>query len=207
MSGIVAQNINRQSGLIKAPAGGGSWTFIKKLTASSSATLDFVNGTSDVVLDSTYKEYIFYFTSIHPASVAQLTFNGSVDTGSNYNVTKTSNVFNPYHNEDGTSGSVGYRTAWDLAQSTSDQIIVQELGNYADESASGYLRLYNPASTTFVKHYIGVTNYYQNFGKTGTFGVHYVGYCNTTSAVDAVRFQMSSGNIDAGSIFLHGLTT
>ena len=43
---------------------GGSMTFIKKLTASGSANLTFVNGSSDVVFDSTYKEYIFTFKNI-----------------------------------------------------------------------------------------------------------------------------------------------
>ena len=46
----------------------GSMTFIKKLTASSSATLSFVDGASSVVLDNTYKEYVFTFKDIHPAS-------------------------------------------------------------------------------------------------------------------------------------------
>ena len=177
---------------------------IKTLTASSSANLTFVHGTSSVVLDGTYPIYVFKYINIHPASIAQLTVNFR-DGGSSYDATKTTTAFNPYHNEDGTDGSVSYRAAWDLAQSNSAQIIAQELGNGNDESASGYLHLFNPSSTTFVKNFTGVTNYYQNFGKTGSFGVHYSGYCNTTTAIDGVQFAMSSGNIDSGTIKLYGI--
>ena len=46
----------------------GSLTLIKTLTASSDDTLEFVDGTSSVVLDSTYKEYLFIFNDIHPSS-------------------------------------------------------------------------------------------------------------------------------------------
>ena len=192
------------AGALDSGVATGATTLIKTLTASSDGTLDFVHGTSNVVLDGTYKEYIFKYIDIHPASIAQLTVNFR-DGGSNFDATKTTTAINPYHNEDGTDGSVSYRAAWDLAQSTSDQIIAQELGNGNDECASGYLHLFDPSNTTFVKHFIGVTNYYQNFGKTGSFGIHYAGYCNTTTAIDGVRFKMSSGNIDAGTIKMFGV--
>ena len=183
-----------------ANASGGTLTLLSTQTASSSATISFTTG-----LDSTYDEYVFKFINIHPANVAQLTFNLSTDGGSNYNVTKTTTAFNPHHNEDGTDGALDYRTAWDLAQSTSFQIMAQELGNGNDESASGILTLFNPSSTTYVKHFLGITEYYQNFGNTGAFQVYYAGYGNTTSAVNAVRFQMSSGNIDDGIFKLYGV--
>jgi len=178
---------------------GGNLTLLSTVTASSSDNLDF---TSDI--DSTYKEYIFKYIDIHPASVAQLTVNFR-DGGSNFDATKTSTAFNPYHLEDDSVAALSYREAWDLAQSTSDQIIAQELGNGNDESANGYLHLFNPSSTTFVKHFIGVTTYYQQFGGTGPFQVYYAGYCNTTTAIDGVRFKMSSGNIDAGTIKMYGV--
>ena len=93
-----------------------------------------------------------------------------------------------------------------IQQGAGDQIIAQELGNGAHESASGYLHLFNPSSTTFVKHYMGLTEYYQNFGNTGPFQVYYAGYCNVTAAIDGVIFKMSSGNIDSGTIKLYGIT-
>ena len=175
-------------------------TLISSQTASASASISFTTG-----INSTYKAYKFVYVNMHPASVAQLTFNLSTDGGSNYNVTKTTTAFNPHHNEDGSDGGLDYRTAWDLAQSTSFQIMAQELGNGNDESASGSLTLFNPSSTTYVKHFIGITEYYQNFGNTGAFQVYYAGYANTTSAVNAIQFKMSSGNLDAGTIYMYGI--
>tara|TARA_B110000285_G_scaffold187980_1_gene213968 strand:+ start:40 stop:657 length:618 start_codon:yes stop_codon:yes gene_type:complete len=183
----------------------GDMILIKTLTASSSANLTFVHGTSSVVLDGTYKSYVFKYINIHPASVAQLTVNFR-DGGTAYDATKTTTAFNPYHNESDDGAGMIYREAWDLAQGTGFQNIAQELGNGNDESASGYLCLYDPANTTFVKHFVGITNYYQAFGQTGSFGVHYAGYCNVTAAIDGVQFKMSSGNIDSGTIKLYGIT-
>jgi len=206
MSGIIAQNTLDNSGLIKAPAGGGAWNFIKKLTASASGDLSFVDGTSDVVLDSTYKEYLFTFNNIHPATDDVLfSVNFSADTGSNYNVTKTTTYVYTEHGENDAGGAVNYNAGRDLAQSTGVQTLMSDVGADADQSLSGELFLFNPSSTTFVKHFIsrntsGIKNDYN-------LGTHVAGYANTTSAVDAVQFKMSSGNIDLGDICLYGLTT
>jgi hypothetical protein len=181
----------------------GSMVFIKKLTASSSATLSFVDGSSSVVLDNTYKEYVFTFNNIHPATNgASLTFNGSSDTGSNYNVTKTTTVFRAYHEQSGASSALGYRTSDDLAQSTNFQILNFEINNDNDSSGVGELKLFNPSSTTFVKHFIQTGNCVQS---TYTRNDFVAGYFNTTSVIDAVQFKMSSGNIDSGDICLYGI--
>ena len=182
----------------------GSMTFIKKLTASSSANLSFVDGSSDVVLDNTYKEYLFTFNNIHPATNNQeFTFQGSTDSGSSYGVTMTSTFFQAYHAENGSATSLAYNTNKDLAQSTSFQPIADTTGNGDDESASGFLHLFNPSSTTFVKHFISVDNHYYN----GTYSIndYASGYFNTTSAIDAIQFKMASGNMDAGDICLYGI--
>jgi hypothetical protein len=188
---------------LEATLGGGSMTFIKKLTASSSGTLSFVDGSSDVVLDNTYKEYLFLFTNIHPATDdATLQFNLSVDTGSNYNVTKTTTAFGAAHGENDSSGSLSYDTGLDLTQSTNFQGL--NLGSSDNDHAiSGTLNLFNPSSTTFVKHFIAVssTTNYDNLNLVK----HIAGYGNTTSAVDGVQFKYSSGNIDAGTITLYGI--
>ena len=181
----------------------GSMTFIKKLTASGSGTLSFVDGASGVVLDDTYKEYVFTFNNMHPATnSASLTFNGSSDTGSNYNVTKTTTVFRAYHEQSGASSALGYRTSDDLAQSTNFQILNFEINNDNDSSGVGELKLFNPSSTTFVKHFIHTGNSVQS---TYTRNDFVAGYFNTTSAVNSIRFQMSSGNIDSGDICLYGI--
>ena len=202
---IAGKGIGFDSGAddLEASFNGGSIVFIKKLTASSSSTLSFVNGSSDVVLDSTYKEYLFLFTNIHPATDdATLQFNLSVDTGSNYNVTKTTTAFGAAHGENDSSGSLSYDTGLDLAQSTNFQGL--NLGSSDNDHAiSGTLNLFNPSSTTFVKHFIAVssTTNYDNLNLVK----HIAGYGNTTSAVDGVQFKYSSGNIDAGTITLYGI--
>ena len=182
----------------------GSMVFIKKLTASSSATLSFVNGTSDVVLDSTYKEYLFTFKDIHPSSDdTEFKFNMSADTGSNYNVTKTSTLFKGYHQESDGDAALVYDTSRDLAQSTAHQVLANGVGNGNDETSAGYLHLFNPSSTTFVKHFTSVFNIYNSASTTVNNFI--AGYGNTTSAVDAIQFKMDSGNIDAGDICLYGI--
>jgi len=207
MSGIIAQNTLDNSGLIKSPEGGGAWTFIKKLTADDSGTtLSFVDGSSDVTLDTTYKEYIFYFVNIQPATdAATFGFNGSIDTGSNYNVAKTSSGFRAFHNEGGSSTSLAYDATYDEAQGTGVNALTYNIGNDADSSASGYLHLFDPGSPTFIKHWTARVQFHHSadYSIDGFIG----GYFNTTSAVDAIQFSMDSGNIKAGSIFLHGLTT
>ena len=176
----------------------GSLVFLSKQTASSSASISFTSG-----IDSTYKEYIFYFKSIHPQnSVFGFGFNGSIDSGSNYNVTKTTTFFSAYHNENGTSGTLEYSTSADLAQSTDFQRLTGTVSNDNDQAFSGYLHLFNPSDTTFVKHFISNVNYaYSGGGES----VRVAGYFNTTSAINAVQFKMNTGNIDSGDILLYGV--
>ena len=182
----------------------GSMVFIKKLTASSSGTLSFVNGASSVVLDNTYKEYLFTFNNIHPATDnADIMINFSIDSGSNYNVAKTSTHFRALHNEAGNATSLAYDNSSDMAQGTGDQILMRPIGADNDQASSGYLHLFNPSSTTFVKHFMSITSNAEN---TNYASQRYAaGYANTTSAVDAVIFRMASGNIDAGDICLYGI--
>ena len=184
----------------------GDMIFIKKLTASSSATLSFVDGTSSVVLDSTYKEYLFTFNNIHAASdQVHFQFNMSVDGGSNYNVTKTTTAFRAGNYENDSSTAFSYLTSADLAQGTGFQNLEEgaSMGNDNDQCLGGSLHLFNPSSTTFVKHFIARTNnaHWIDVSTDGFFA----GYGNTTSAVDAIQFKMSSGNIDAGDICLYGI--
>ena len=181
----------------------GEMRFIKKQTASSSATISFVDGSSDVVLDDTYKEYLFTFNNIHPATDnASFSVNFSIDGGSNYNVTKTTTYFRAIHWENDTT-AFGYDTGGDLAQSTDFQNIITVIGADNDQSGTGYMHLFNPSSTTFVKHFI--VNAQKAHYLDISVNEFYAGYGNTTSAVDAVQFKMSSGNIDAGDICLYGI--
>lgn len=177
----------------------GSLTHISTATASSSASIEFTSG-----IDSTYKEYVFYFVNIHPATDGTVfEFNMSTDGGSNYNVTKTSTFFRAYHQEDDGGADVGYDGGDDLAQSTNFQRLHSPIGNGADESGSGYLRIFNPSSNVFVKHFISNNNYYHSSNLT--INSYIAGYGNTTSSIDAVKFQMNTGNIDSGQILLFGV--
>ena len=208
MSGIIAQNTLDNSGLIKAPAGGGAWNFISKQTASSDSTIDFTSG-----IDSTYKEYIFTFNNIHPSEDDKhFTFQGNASGGSGYNETMTTTTFQCYHTEsDGSAGDVSglsYYVAGDQAQGTAFQLIGPYVCSDNDSGCSGYLHLFNPSSDVFVKHFMAVTVQF-DFHSTGTYLTpqHTAGYFNTTSAIDEIQFKMSSGDIDLGDICLYGLTT
>jgi hypothetical protein len=178
----------------------GSMTLLQTQTASSSATLSFTSG-----IDSTYDSYVFKFINIHPATDgANFTFNLSADSGSNYNVTKTTTAFLARHSESGTGGDLQYKTGEDLAQSTSNQIVGIEVGADADQNLNGELKLFNPSSTTFVKHFISTTNG-NDAHSDFNYNLFVAGYGNTTSAIDAVQFSMSSGNIDSGTIKMYGV--
>ena len=184
---------------------GFSMTFIKKLTASSSGTLSFVHGSSSVILDSTYKEYLFILKDIHGSiNDRRLEFNVSIDGGSNYNVAKTSTAFEAYHYENNGAAAAGYVASRDLAEGTGFQILTSEAGADNEECACGTIHLFNPASTTFVKHYI--SRMVDKNPAPAAVVNHVAGYANTTSAVNAVQFKMASGNIDAGTITLYGIS-
>ena len=129
----------------------------------------------------------------------------SVDGGSNYNVTKTTTIFIAAHKEDTDGTDFTYRTAQDLAQSTDYQKLLSygDVGADDDQSLSGYLQLFNPSSTTFVKHFIARTS--DSDATDYQIDSYIAGYGNTTSAVNAINFQMSSGDIDAGDICLYGI--
>ena len=201
MSGIIAQNTLLSSGLIKAPAGGGAWTFISKQTASSSSTLSFTSG-----IDSTYDEYVFTFKNIHPSNDAvHFHFNFSIDSGSNYNVTKTTSMFRSWHKEDDSAVALAYDSGYDLGESTAFQPLAQEQSSDNDEACSGTMHLFDPSSTTFIKHYTSTLNMVN--GEPMPMIMYGSGYGNTTSAVDAIQFKMSAGNIDAGDICLYGISS
>ena len=173
-------------------------TLISSQTASASASISFTTG-----IDATYKAYKFVCSSMHPRTDnVNFTFNLSPDSGSNYNVTKTTTFFSALTSEGGVFGGFGYEATRDLAQSTGVQILSSTGGSDADQTSSGTLTLFNPSSTTYVKHFIARFNNstFDNY----TWDSYMAGYGNTTSAVNAIQFKMSSGNFD-GTIYLYGI--
>ena len=200
MALLFAKNnsLSAVTALPSAISGGGALNLITTQTASSSSTIDFTSG-----IDSTYKEYIFKFFNIHP-SADQVRFNVNFRDGSTaYDATKTTTWFQAEHLEDGSSGVLEYQSGNDLAQSTGVQIISGNVGNANDECISGTLHLFDPSSTTFVKHFIS-----RNIGPTHNSACNDVfcaGYCNVTAAIDGVQFSFASGNIDSGTIKMYGV--
>jgi len=175
-------------------------TFISSQTASNSASISFTSG-----LTSTYKAYKFVFSNVHPRTDgSQFQMNFSTDAGSNYNVTKTTTVFYTDHSEDDSTAEIGYDTGGDLAQSTAFQTLTSSAGiaNDADSAVSGSMTLFNPSSTTYVKHFISNIN--MMFLLDRSWSTFVAGYGNTTSAINALQFKMSSGNMD-GTIYLYGI--
>ena len=195
-------NNNSMSAITSLPSGvgGGSLNLLSTQTASSSSTISFTSG-----IDSTYKEYIFKFINIHPSGTNRFQFNGSSDSGSNYNVTKTTSVFIAGHNEGDSDTTLTYQSGDDLAQSTAFQDLMACGNQDADDdhSLNGTLHLFDPSDTTFVKHFISRSqgNIDTNYSVNSYVG----GYFNTTSAIDAIQFKMTSGTFD-GVIKLYGVS-
>ena len=182
----------------------GAMTHIKTLTASNSANLTFHHGTSSVVLNNTYPIYKFEFINMHPITDGvNLLFQGNAVDASGFNETITSTTFRAIHDEDDSPANLSYEAGNDQAQGTAFQILGNDIGNDNDQSCSGYLHLFNPSSTTFVKHFLAEANYAQ--GANIFFNQHIAGYFNLTAAIDEIQFKMSSGNIDSGTIKLYGI--
>ena len=178
----------------------GNMVLISSQTASNSASISFTTG-----LDSTYKEYQFWYVDIHPRTDnTDFTFQVSTNGGSSYGVTQTNTQFRAYHNEADSATGLSYNTAGDVAQTTDLTLLTAEIaiGNGADECCVGYFSLFNPSSTTYVKHYISVNQTYNANDYSANNFV--AGYFNTTSAINAVQFKMASGNFD-GTILMYGI--
>jgi len=174
-------------------------TLITTLTASSSASLADTSS-----MTSAYDEYMFVFIDIHPSAGAHFTFQVNADGQSGYNETMTTTFVRSVHKEDDSSSGLSYTTSYDQAQGTAYHQLCEYVGNDADESLSGILHVFNPASTTYVTHFYSRTqhqNFYPASDDTLT-----AGYINTTAAITDISFKMASGNIDAGVIQIYGIS-
>ena len=201
MTGIIAQNVGRTSGLIKSAGGGGggAWTLISTFTSDGSdATATF-----DSDIDSTYPIYVFKFISIHPETDDENFQVNFRDGSTAYDATKQTTYFHVVHQEDDGGTSHAYMSGHDLTQSTSAQILSEGISSDADHASSGELWLFNPSSTVFLKHFLCRSNgtRHSDIGSD----VYVSGYCNVTAAIDGVQFSMSSGEIQGGKIKMYGL--
>ena len=174
----------------------GGMVLVSSATASASATIDFTLGS--------YKEYQFYFVNMHPASnSSEFQFQCSIDSGSTYGVTLTSTHFRTYHFEDNSVTSLSYNSTYDLAQSTAFQQLTRDTSNDADISVNGFLNLFNPSSTTYVKHFMCTTATTDT--DPASENEYVAGYFNTTSALTNIRFKFDTGNVDDGTILMYGI--
>ena len=188
-----AGNLTINSGL------GGAMNLLATNTFTGTASSAFTT-----LIDSTYDVYKFTFININPATnVTEFQFQGSTDGGSNYNTTMTTTYFIAYHNETGTNSGLDYNASFDQAQGTAYQTLVQDIGDDSDSSGNGELYLFSPSSTTFVKHFDATANV--NNGDEYSNNTFIAGYFNTTSAINAISFKMSSGNMD-GEIKMYGIS-
>ena len=177
---------------------GGNLNLISTSTASNSSSLSFTSG-----IDSTYKEYIFKFINCHPATDGQPFTVNFRDGSSAFDATKTTTVFESYHNENDSATNLGYRTDNDIAQGTGYQSLAHSVGADADQSVSGTMHLFDPSNTTFVKHFLATT--FNAHSSDIAYEQFTAGYCNVTAAIDGVDFKFASGNIDSGVIKLYGV--
>jgi hypothetical protein len=195
-AGITNSSVIAVTSFANAPAG--TLVLISTQTASNSASLSFTSG-----LDSTYDAYEFKFIDIHARTDdTDFQFNLSSDGGANYNVTKTTTYFRAYHNEADTVTGLAYYAAADLAQGTGYQYLPDQLGADADQNMVGSLQLFNPSSTTYVKHFISSFSNAQSQDYNYTQFI--AGYANTTSAINAITFRINGANFD-GTIKMYGV--
>ena len=203
---LVKYNDRSLRNLTTAPAAvtssPGALVHIKTLTASSSSTLSFVDGSDSVVLDNTYPIYKFEFINIHPATQSNFSFQVDTGTNTNYNQTITSSSYYAEHSE-GDSTGLSYFAATDQAQGTGFQMISHNPGTDNDSNSNGVLHLFDPSNTTFVKHFIGDSNCTN--GSATSHRNFVAGYVNTTTAITRVQFKFASGDIDAGTIKMYGV--
>jgi len=177
---------------------GGALNLISTQTASASASIEFTSG-----IDSTYNIYEIHIIQAHCSADNQILQIGFKDGGSSYDAIKTTTYF-AAQNRESDLGSLGYNTDQDQAQSTGFLNISEALGADNDQCTNGVIKIFNPSSTTFVKHFIATMSYnHQNDREMNPF---IAGYCNTTNAIDGIQFKMDSGNIDSGVFKLYGIS-
>jgi hypothetical protein len=166
---------------------------IQSQTASNSAALSFTSG-----IDSTYGEYIFRFYRINPATdMTTFGFQCNATDSTSYNETITSTFFRAYMSE-GAAADVGYEGGADQGQGTAQIMISNDsqLSSAAKADISGEMHLFNPSSTTYVKHFYTRSACLEGSSATVATDIYKAGYVNTTTAIDDVKFYMASGNFD-----------
>ena len=174
--------------------GGGAWTFIKSQTASGAASVEFKNGVSDVVLNSTYCMYkiIGYdITASDDDSNTQVQF--STDAGSSYITSGYDTIIKRMRQDSNSTNGA----------STADAMNLNSVGNSTNEEASFEFHIWNQSSSsTFAKYwFVGITrDHLSRVGHHDGGGMY-----EATSDVDGIRVRQQAGTI-SGTFKLYGLT-
>ena len=178
-------------------------TLITATNATSNVTeIDFSSN-----ITSAYDHYMFVFINIdHAGSEVEFQFqvNATDDDGGDYDVSLiTTSLFFAMKQptEDETYDKMGYSTAHDLAQSANFVTLGFDSSNGATDTYDGIMHLFNPASTTYVKHF-----YSRVLAGGVAKDVFGGGYINDTTAIDDIRFKMSDGGNFTGSIHMYGIS-
>ena len=167
-----------------------------------------ISSDSNVILtiDGTYDEHFIIFNAVHPASANEnfgVNFRSTGSSG-NFNVGKQTGFYRCTQEENGSGHTFTYESGKDLAgNSSSDAEIGSSLGNSDHDSISGYMSIFNAGSTTFQKSFFIVAD--ETHGGNIQIMSFVSGYVRTTDALTGIRFRMSSGNLDSGSIQLFGV--
>ena len=199
---IKAANDKSMSNITALPSGVSAKSLILLDTFTSDGSDDTATFASSI--DSTYKEYVFKYIDIHPQTKSNFQV-GFRDGSTAYDATKTTTFFTAHHAEDDSPASLAYSAGNDLAQATGFHNIVFEANTDNDNSVSGILHLYDPSSTTFVKHFFSICNSASDDGGDLSVNAYTAGYCNVTAAIDGVQFKFASGQIQGGVIKMYGV--
>jgi len=179
---------------------GGADKLLSTQTVTNQASVSFTSG-----IDSTYKEYVFRFINVNPATdFAGFQFQVNAVDATGYNEFMTTTYFTAFHYKSDANSGVDYDTGRDQAQGTSYQLLAHSAANFTKASLVGEFHLFNPASTTYVKHWTSMTQ--ELNGSTISAQTFAAGYINITLAIDDIQFKMSSGNFD-GIIKMYGIAT
>ena len=178
-------------------AGGGMWTKIKHQTITSDTdAMDFVDGTSDVVIDDTYDYYLIHFrNAVLGTADKKLLVEISTDTGSTW---KTSGYKSFAYAAAFTSGQTA-RVAY-----SDSMTVMNSVTTTAGEGVAGYILFTTPALAIkplcSYNVTMGTNDYDDGYNWTGG------GKYDTATAWDGIRFESSSGTITTLQATLYGHT-
>jgi hypothetical protein len=169
-----------------------AWVLISTGTASASAAIDFTG------LSTTYSAYKIIYDNLYPGTTnTQFTILFSTNNGSSF-------ITSSYQYTGMAQGTGAYAAA---ASTNSSSILLSNSVSFyttTNTVGAGEITLFNPAGSQATKL---LTHLGSSYAGSPLNPVVYstMGMYVTASAVNAVRLQMSSGNIGTGTFKLYGV--